>query len=952
MANRIPLIVDIIDDNKIKELPVGDSLDLGGAGVTNAGTINATDIRINNVSFNNPFSGDYNDLTNKPVIPEVPGALSAFANDVGYLSAGITTDAVTDQGEGVVNKYFSDALADARIQAAKLSQLSNVATVTSADDGKVIYYDHSTLTFKFTNVVTESDTLDTVLSRGNVSTHDINTTGKVYFANKFDTEEELFAVSPSIYHGMFAHVHATGKAYFAHHDGWFPLVKEGDGLTALQVAADDSTIRTISTGESIKFAGGTGVSTASDAEGNITFSIGNLGDLVDVGVAGATTGQALIFDAGGGTWGPGSVASSINDLGDLGDVDTATTTPVDDYVLSFKGATSKWEPRVLNNVNAATVTSAPDGTNVTQFLTFVALSNGNNQALRTDASVTYNPSTNVLSADSVNATNFNGTNLNISGNIANGVNEVQFAGNIKVASAKEVRYYDGNNTNFMGFRSPAAVTTNKTFIWPDGDGTINQVLSTDGNTTLSWATITPGDVNQDAFKTIEVSGQTSVVADAPTDTLTFVAGTNMTITTSGDEITFIAAGGGGGGTPGGADTQVQFNDASAFGGDAGLTYNKTTDTLSGINIVATKITADEVVSSGAGIPTISSASNLILDAASAVVISQAPLRLGNFDNDGIAVLTGSAGDVIYNRSAKQLVFHDGTDWLPTADSFKFSVGADDSTLRTISKDESIKFIGGTNITTASDAEGNITITGAASSELNDLTDVVSDAANFTNSIKIGDATTGTLSSAEKNTMVGHEAGNSITSGDSNTFIGFQAGTNTSSNSNNTIIGSFAGTGSESDTVIIAAGTTERLRISSTGLLRIAEGSDIDFSGTDGYVLRYRDSDGKWLAQLPGLSFSVINNGSTAYRWTGPGTVSTTDNPGLTFYKGFSYTIINGGGATHPLEIRVSAGGAAYTDGVSGDKDGTQLLTVPMDAPSSLVYQCTSHSAMVGNITIA
>ena len=50
--------------------------------------------------------------------------------------------------------------------------------------------------------------------------------------------------------------------------------------------------------------------------------------------------------------------------------------------------------------------------------------------------------------------------------------------------------------------------------------------------------------------------------------------------------------------------------------DAGLTYNKTTDTLSGINIVATKITADEVVSSGAGIPTISSASNLILDAAS------------------------------------------------------------------------------------------------------------------------------------------------------------------------------------------------------------------------------------------------------------------------------------------------------------------------------------------------
>lgn len=38
--------------------------------------------------------------------------------------------------------------------------------------------------------------------------------------------------------------------------------------------------------------------------------------------------------------------------------------------------------------------------------------------------------------------------------------------------------------------------------------------------------------------------------------------------------------GAGGGTPGGLDTQVQFNDGgAAFGGDAGLTYNKTTNTL-------------------------------------------------------------------------------------------------------------------------------------------------------------------------------------------------------------------------------------------------------------------------------------------------------------------------------------------------------------------------------------
>lgn len=41
---------------------------------------------------------------------------------------------------------------------------------------------------------------------------------------------------------------------------------------------------------------------------------------------------------------------------------------------------------------------------------------------------------------------------------------------------------------------------------------------------------------------------------------------------------------GGGGTPGGSDTQIQFNDGGSFGGDSAFTYNKTTDTLTVPNI--------------------------------------------------------------------------------------------------------------------------------------------------------------------------------------------------------------------------------------------------------------------------------------------------------------------------------------------------------------------------------
>jgi len=39
-------------------------------------------------------------------------------------------------------------------------------------------------------------------------------------------------------------------------------------------------------------------------------------------------------------------------------------------------------------------------------------------------------------------------------------------------------------------------------------------------------------------------------------------------------------GGGGNGTPGGANTQVQFNNEGNFGGDAGFTYNSVTNVLS------------------------------------------------------------------------------------------------------------------------------------------------------------------------------------------------------------------------------------------------------------------------------------------------------------------------------------------------------------------------------------
>ena len=85
-----------------------------------------------------------------------------------------------------------------------------------------------------------------------------------------------------------------------------------------------------------------------------------------------------------------------------------------------------------------------------------------------------------------------------------------------------------------------------------------------------------------------------------------ITGSNILLTSSiinfNTEVSKSAAssgfGGGGGSTsPGGSDTQVQFNDGGSFGGDAGFTYNKTTNSITGI----THITSSGNISSSANV---------------------------------------------------------------------------------------------------------------------------------------------------------------------------------------------------------------------------------------------------------------------------------------------------------------------------------------------------------------
>ena len=98
---------------------------------------------------------------------------------------------------------------------------------------------------------------------------------------------------------------------------------------------------------------------------------------------------------------------------------------------------------------------------------------------------------------------------------------------LNLSSQMELRFSESilNGTHYVGFKAPSSITANKIWTLPAADGASNTVLTTNGSGVLSW------------------SAPTAAAA--------------------------------------GSDTYVQFNDGgTAIGADSGLTFSKTTDTLS------------------------------------------------------------------------------------------------------------------------------------------------------------------------------------------------------------------------------------------------------------------------------------------------------------------------------------------------------------------------------------
>ncbi len=132
-----------------------------------------------------------------------------------------------------------------------------------------------------------------------------------------------------------------------------------------------------------------------------------------------------------------------------------------------------------------------------------------------------------------------------------------------------------NGGHSIAIQAPASLAATTTYTLPSADGTSGQVLATDSTGGLSWATR-----SSLAFSTIAVSGQSNVVADSASDTLTIAAGSGITITTDAGADSVTIAASGGGGTPAGSTGQIQYNSGGAFAAEAALYYDATNNRLS------------------------------------------------------------------------------------------------------------------------------------------------------------------------------------------------------------------------------------------------------------------------------------------------------------------------------------------------------------------------------------
>ena len=231
-----------------------------------------------------------------------------------------------------------------------------------------------------------------------------------------------------------------------------------------------------------------------------------------------------------------------------------------------------------------------------------------------DAGFTYDTDTNLLTATSIageggNISNVTYANITGIGNIS-AVNLTGADNTVLYANGVFADISAGASANFANFAGNLTVASqpNITSVGTLTGLQIGGGLSVVGNigggniAITDTATFT-GPVVIDSLGNLTVQGnanlQTSPNIELPVANLHIDGGLNgyvLATDGAGGLSWTLNSGGGGGGSPGGANTQMQFNDGGLFGGDANVVYNKTTNTMT---MAGTLVANNMTVGSGA-----------------------------------------------------------------------------------------------------------------------------------------------------------------------------------------------------------------------------------------------------------------------------------------------------------------------------------------------------------------
>jgi hypothetical protein len=194
----------------------------------------------------------------------------------------------------------------------------------------------------------------------------------------------------------------------------------------------------------------------------------------------------------------------------------------------------------------------------------------------------------------------------------NGTLAIRVTAGTTISEANDVQITSVSNDQFLRYNSTSGAWENETVTF----GTVTSIATTapiTGGTITTTGTIgitqsgaaadgylsstdwnTFNNKASDAFKTIAVSGQSDVVADSATDTLTLVAGSNITITTDDttDSITITSSGSTAGS---GTTNQIAKWASSTTLGDSSISDLGTAGTTISINSSGTATFDNEII---------------------------------------------------------------------------------------------------------------------------------------------------------------------------------------------------------------------------------------------------------------------------------------------------------------------------------------------------------------------